>query len=177
MAGRRLLVRRGLAEAEPKRVRRPGAPGERSLRHLLAVSELYVDLVDQMRRGGQTACTFKAEPGSWWPNGRRGWLKPDAYVVLERERARDHWWVEVDLATESLPTVRGKVQAYLEFQARGERSPDDVTPWVLISTMTRPRCDAIRRMVRRLPGAEELVTVVESDNAAAHMMQVLREGA
>jgi hypothetical protein len=177
VAGRRLLVRRGLAAAERRRVRLPGAPGERSLRHLLAVSELSVDLVEQARADGQTACAFKAEPGSWWPNGRRGWLKPDAYVMLERDGARDHWWVEVDLATESLPTVRGKVQAYLDFQTRGERGPDDVMPWVLVSTVNRRRRDAIRHMVRRLPGAEELVTVVESEKAAAHMMQVLREGA
>jgi Replication-relaxation len=177
VAGRRLLMRRGLAQAEHGRVRRPGTPGERSLRHLLAVSQLSVDLVEQTRQGGQNACTFTAEPGSWWPNGRHGWLKPDAHVVLEREGARDHWWVEVDLATESLPTVRGKIQAYLDFQARGERGLDDVMPWVLIATVTRKRRDAIRHIVRRLPDAEELVTVVESEKAAAHMMQVLREWA
>ena len=175
VAGKQLLLRRGLAEAERTRVRRPGTPGERSLHHLLAVSQLYVDLIEQTRQDAQTACNFTAEPGSWWPSARGGWLKPDAYVVLERHGARDHWWVEVDRATESLPTVRGKIQAYLDFQARGERGPDDVTPWVLISTVTRQRRDAIRAMLRRLPEVEGLATVVESGKAAPHMMQVLRE--
>jgi hypothetical protein len=175
VAGRHLLVRRGLATAERTRVRRPGTPGERSLRHLLAVSQLYVDLIEQTRDDEQVSCRFQAEPGSWWPNGRGGWMKPDAYVVLERAGAWDHWWVEVDLATESLPTVRGKIGAYLDFQARGELGPDGVTPWVLISTVTSRRAEAARGLMRRVPGAEELVTVVLSEKTAVHMIQVLQE--
>ncbi len=48
-------------------------------------------------------------------------------------------------------------------------------PWVLISTTTAQRRDAIAGVVRRLAGAEELVTVVESTQAAAHMIHILRE--
>jgi hypothetical protein len=173
--GRRLLVRHGLAEADSRRVRRPGAPGERSLRHLLAVSDLYTELIEATRGDGQASCRFVTEPGCWWPNGRGGTLKPDAHVVLERDRVRDHWWVEVDLATESLPTVRSKVQMYLDFRALGERGPDDVMPWVLISTVSRPRAEALRVMLRRMPGADGLVSVVTREEAAAHMMQVMRE--
>jgi hypothetical protein len=174
-AGQRLIARRQLAAGVRVRVRRPGAPGRYALSHLLAVTELYVELCEQTRAAGVAVAEFKAEPGCHWPNGARGFLKPDAYVVLERPGARDHWWVEVDLATESLPTVRGKLQTYLDFQARGERGPDDTMPWVLISTTTAQRRDAIAGVVRRLAGAEELVTVVESTQAAAHMIQILRE--
>jgi hypothetical protein len=174
-AGQRLLKERQLAAGEAVRVRRPGAPGVHSLRHLLAVSELYVELTEQARAANVTLAVFKAEPGAHWPNGLRGWLKPDAYAVLERPGARDHWWIEVDLATESLPTVSAKVQTYLDFRRRGQYGPDDLTPWVLVSTVTTRRRDALAALVRRLPGADELVTVVTSTDAAAHMLTVLRE--
>jgi hypothetical protein len=175
VAGQRLMARRQLAAGERVRVRRPGAPGRYALNHLLAVAELYVELGEQTRAAGVDLAEFRAEPGCHWPNGTGGVLKPDAYVVLARPGVRDHWWVEVDLATESLPTIRGKIQTYLDFQRRGERGPDDTTPWVLISTTTARRRDAIAGVVRRLAGAEELVTVVLSTETAAHMIQILRE--
>jgi len=174
-AGQRLLIERQLAAGERVRVRRPGPPGIYSLRHLLAVSELYVQLVDLARASGLVLDTFRAEPGAHWPDGRGGVLKPDAYAVLARPGARDHWWIEVDLATESLPVVKAKLATYLDFQKRGERGPDDTMPWVLVSTVTQRRRDAIAAMARRLPGAADLVTVVVSTEAAAHMLGILHE--
>ena len=60
-------------------VRRPGAPGERTLQHILGVSELYVALAELGRTAGFTVAGFEAEPGCWWPNGLGGYVKPDAY--------------------------------------------------------------------------------------------------
>jgi len=175
VAGRQLVVRRQLGEAERLRVRRPGAPGERTLRHTLAVSELYAQLVEQAPAADARVATFRAEPGAWWPNGLGGFIKPDAYVVLGRGDVRDHWWAEVDLATESLPTIRAKIQTYLSFRERGARGPDEVLPWLVISTTTAKRRAAIAELVRRLPEAAELVTVVEGREAAETMLEILRE--
>ncbi len=174
-AGQRLMRQRQWADGAVARVRRPGPPGVYSLRHLLAVSELYVELTEQTGGAeGLRLATFKAEPGAHWPDGRGGVLKPDAYAVLERPGTRDHWWIEVDMATESLPTLRMKIQTYLDFRRRGERGPDDITPWVLVSTVTEQRRDAIRAVVRRLPGADGFVTVVVSTEAAGNMVEVLQ---
>lgn len=174
-AGTRLLTRNLVARGERVRVRRPGTPGERTLRHMTAVGELYVTLVELARTNGFGVSEYLTEPGCHWPNGLGGWLKPDAYAVLARGRVLDYWWIEHDEATESLPTIRRKIQAYLDFWRRGQRGPSDVVPRVLVSAITAQRRDAIAAVVRRLPGAEELVTVVESTNAAAYMTQVLRE--
>jgi hypothetical protein len=174
-AGTRLVTGRQLAAGEQVRVRRPGAPGERSLRHLLAVSELYVALTERARALDLVLATFKAEPGAHWPDGRGGVLKPDAYAVLERPGARDHWWCEVDMATESLPTVKAKLQSYLEFRRRGERGPDDLTPYVLVLAVTERRRDVIAAMVRRLPKAADFVRVIYLPKAADYMFEVLRE--
>jgi Replication-relaxation len=174
-AGQRLLTSRQLAAGERVRVRRPGPPGIYSLRHLLAVSELFVELTEQARASELSLATFKAEPGAHWPDGRGGVLKPDAYAVLERAGARDHWWIEVDLATESLPVVKAKLAAYVEFRRRGERGPDDTWPYVLVATNSERRRDVLAGVVRRLPEAEDFVRVVQLPDAAGYMFEVLRE--
>jgi hypothetical protein len=139
------------------------------------VAELYADLTEAARGEGVTLARFATEPGAWWPNGVGGWLKPDAYAVLERPGVRDHWWVEVDLATESVPTVRAKVAIYLDFRRRGQVGPDDLTPWLLVSTVTERRRSGLAAMVRRLPEARDFVTVVVHTDATAQLLKVLRE--
>lgn len=173
-AGHRLLIRRRLAKALPLRVRRAVTPGERSLRHMLAVSETYVQLIEQTRAQPDEQVRFRAEPGSWWSDGRGGRLKPDAYVRLRRGHLQDSWWLEVDLATESLPTIRSKVQAYLDFRRRDSRGPDEVMPWVLIATINAKRCEAIQTALHKLALPDGLVTVVELKDATEHMTRVLR---
>lgn len=174
-AGQRLLAERQLGNGERPRVRRPGAPGIYSLRHLLAVTELYAALVEQARATALSLDLFQAEPAAHWPDGRGGVLKPDAYTVLARPGARDHWWIEVDLATESLPTVKAKLQVYVDFRRRGERGPNDLTPWVLLATTTDQRREALTGLVRRLPEADDFVRVVLLPKAAEYMFEVLRE--
>jgi hypothetical protein len=174
--GQRLVAEWQHAQAAGTRVRRPGAPGERTLRHILGVSELYVSLVEHGRRDGFEVARFEAEPASWWPNGLGGYVKPDGYVMLTSGDVRDHWWIEHDQATEGLPTIRRKCETYLDFLRRGQLGPNGVVPRVLISTVTEPRRLAIARLVARLPPpAGELVRVVQADHAARMLSEVLRE--
>jgi hypothetical protein len=88
----------------------------------------------------------------------------------------DHWWVEHDEATESLPTVRRKIETYLDFWQRGGQGPQDVVPRVLISAITEQRAKALEGMMRRLPAlARDLVKVTTSARAAVQIYEVLRE--
>ncbi|MFC1402431.1 MULTISPECIES: replication-relaxation family protein [Streptacidiphilus] len=174
-AGARLLARSQLADGERVRVRRPGTPVERTMRHMLAVSELYVRLVETARRDGFGLREFKSEPGCYWPNGVGGLVKPDAYVRLVRDQVEDHWWIEHDEATESLPTVRRKLEAYLSFWNRGQLGPGGVMPRVLVSAVTAARAKAINATLPRGPEAEKIFAVVESQRAAEHMEEILLE--
>jgi hypothetical protein len=179
-AGQRLLrervQRRESRPDEHARVRRSVAPGSRTLAHTLAVTELYVRLVELSRVHGFTVAAFDAEPGAWWPNGLRGYLKPDAYVRLARGDVIDHWWVEQDMATEALPTIRAKLTAYLDFVARGQLGPQGLLPRVLVSTATAARREAVAVVVTRLPApAAELFAVVQDEQAARLLYEVLRE--
>jgi hypothetical protein len=167
-AGQRLLQSR-----EAVRVRRPGAPGERSVRHTLAVSQLAVELVEQSWLHGFGLADFLAEPACWWLDGAGGWMKPDAYAVLETPTVSDHWAIEVDLATESLPTLKRKLQTYVAYHDRGGLGPHDVMPRVLVTVPHERRQQQVRELITRLHGADRLVHVVRHEDAAAYLADVL----
>lgn len=168
-AGHRLVRMRANAELGGAS-RRPRVPGERFFAHALAVSELYASLVERSRLGRYTLDDFQAEPDAWVRDGLGSWLKPDAFAKLSRGDVSDYWWVEADLATESLPTVRGKLLAYLGFVERGQLGPDGIVPRVLIGVPTRARLTAVQRIVNALPTpADYMFRVVELTNAAAFM--------
>ncbi|CAI7977255.1 conserved hypothetical protein [Frankia sp. Hr75.2] len=170
-AGTRVLERRQTATGQPAeggRARRPRTPRPLFLAHALAGSDLYVSLRETERQTpGLTIEAFDAEPACWWPAGADNWLKPDAYVALATEQFIDHTWVEVDRATESLPTLHRKLLTYVSFVNRGGLGPGGVVPGVLVTVPDDARAELIRSAARRLPEpGPELVTVVLHDEAA-----------
>ena len=177
-AGERLLLLRRNLRKDDERIRRPGQPGERFVKHTLAVSELYVSLVERSRLDGYRVDEFWAEPAAWWPNGVGGWMKPDAYVALvalSTADVTDHWWIEVDLATEAVPTLRGKFLAYTDFANRGQLGPSGVVPRVLVTVPTEYRHQTMSHVVAGLPApADQLLSValheaaVDAVTAALH---------
>lgn len=178
VAGERLLrLRRNLSQSK-ERIRRPGTIGDRFVAHTLATSELYVQLVERAQAESFTLDDFQAEPAAWWPNGAGGWMKPDAYLSVSTGDITDHWWVEVDLATEATPTLRGKFLAYIDFVNLGQLGPGDVVPRVLVTVPTFERRDVIANVVAKLPApAEELFAVVLHDEAVGWLTAELSETA
>jgi Replication-relaxation len=177
-AGQRLVGERHAVDLPSRRSRRPGQPGERFQAHILAVSELYVSLASDagVPAAGVRLTSFDAEPAAWWPNGLGGWLKPDAYVQLTNDTFVDHWWVEVDQATESLPTIQRKLSAYLDFYRRGQLGPGDVMPRVLISAISQPRAESIHENIARLPEpADQLFRVSVHGNALRALLASFTE--
>jgi protein involved in plasmid replication-relaxation len=160
-AGQRLVRLRhpDLFESD-SRARRPWTPGRMFLSHSLAVSELYVSLIESSRTEGFLVEAYLAEPRSWWPNGIGGWLKPDAYLKLAEGEIIDHWWIEVDRATESLPTLRAKLATYLDFMAQGQLGPQGIMPRVLITVPDERRRTAVAELLQRLPDPASQLFVV-----------------
>lgn len=174
--GQRLIAHGQHADGQPLRVRRPGTPGDRTLKHALAVSDLFVGLVVLARSSGFVVAEFATEPACWWPNGLGGFVKPDAYVCLTLGDVVDHWWAEQDQATEALPTLRRKLETYLDFVGRGQLGPGGITPRVLVSTISERRREAIAGVVSRLPPpADKLFAVTVFDQATQYIATVLRE--
>lgn len=175
VAGERLLrLRRNLRD-DTERIRRPAPIGERFVAHTLATSELYVQLVERSRCDGFTVDEYLAEPAAWWPNGAGGWMKPDAYLSISAGNVTDHWWIEVDLATEAVPTLRGKFMAYLDFVVLGQLGPGDVVPRVLVTVPSAARLDVMASVTTKLPTpADELFVVTLHEQAVDTITAELR---
>jgi hypothetical protein len=168
-AGQRLLIPGGVA-------RKIDPPGERYMRHVLAVTELYVSLTEQARAGGLRLDQFKAEPASWWTDGRGSRIKPDGYVRVSNPDHADAWWLEVDLATEHLPTLKRKLGAYFDFYRQGQLGPDGIMPLVLVTAPSAKRCSDIVRLIRQFPSqGAELFTVALHNDAAEVIMRRLHQ--
>jgi hypothetical protein len=158
------------------RARRPGTPTTRFLAHSLAVSELYVGLVERARRDGLTVARFDTEPACWWQDSSGAWVKPDASLTLSTPEVDDSWMVEVDQSTESLPTVRRKLIAYLDLAERGEAEADGLLPRVLVCVPDAARLDGVRDLVTHLPEpSNELLHVVMHKDAVRYLWQKLHE--
>ncbi|HKR82499.1 MAG TPA: replication-relaxation family protein [Candidatus Saccharimonadales bacterium] len=170
----RLLIQRANGSAVPTLVRKASVPSDRFIAHILAVSELAVQLVEAERRGELRLRQFTAEPAAWWPNGQGGWLKPDAFIVVSNGAVDHLYWAEADRATESLATIGRKLRTYLDFVQRGQVGPRGAIPRVLITVPHLARQAAITGLVARLPPpAEELFRVALDRDATAAICQYL----
>jgi hypothetical protein len=147
--------------------RRGDVPGERYVRHVLAVAELYVSLIEHQRAGAWRLESFSAEPSSWWPDGLGGRIKPDGYIRVSGSDHFDSWWMEVDLATEHPMALKRKLAVYLDFYRRGQLGPDKIMPCVMVTVPDEKRRSEIDRLIRQLPlQAGELFTVALHNDAA-----------
>jgi hypothetical protein len=161
-AGKRLLVAGTVRSREP--------PGERYVRHVLAVAGLYVDLAEAAQEGELRLDRFDAEPASWWPDGQGGTLKPDGYVAVSAATHTDHWWVEVDLTTEHLPTLKRKFMVYVNFWQSGQLGPGNIVPRVLVTVLDTKRYSEVVRLIRQLPAESEKLFVVSVSKDAARVI-------
>lgn len=183
VAGQRLLplLAPELTGDRPQRARHPWTPGQRFLAHSLDISELYVRLREHERTGLVTLGRWAVEAAATYPNGFGGLLKPDATVLLQAGQIEDSWVIEVDRATESGPTLRHKLLAYIDCANAGQLGPDGVIPRVLVAvsherhSIVEKRCTAIHELIADLPEpALQLIHTVRFDQAVPHLMHALR---
>lgn len=140
--------------------------------HMLAVAELYVRLMEVERSGSADLLAFHAEPACWrhftGSGGELVIVKPDAYArvgVGDLERSA---FIEVDLATETLPTILQKCLRYVGYWRSGvEQQRYGVFPLVVWLVPSQQRLDRIRGAIGRLAvEAQDLFVVAEADDGA-----------
>jgi Replication-relaxation len=154
--GQRLFAN---ARVKGRRLRAPWPVGLPFVQHTLAVAELYVRLRELEARGTIRLVHFTAEPISWY-RLTQGVLKPDAWAVFETAEWEEHWWLEVDRATESLPTVERKLRQYVLFAQSGQVGPLGMTPRVLLTVPSPERLTAVRQVIDSLPPPADLLIEV-----------------
>lgn len=134
--------------------RRPGSPTERFLKHCLAVADVHVLLNQHRRIEAIEDVTVQVEPASWrtyqGPGGERRWLQPDLYAEITTNDFLDRHFIEVDLGTESLPTLIKKCQQYEDYRRSGvEQAHSGSFPLVVWLFMDGHRAAKLSAAVRR----------------------------
>jgi Replication-relaxation len=152
--GQRVVGRAGpVGGSRPRRAWTPSRP---FLRHALAVSELYVRLVEVARMAPFVIEAFDAEPGSWRAfTGSAGevvFLKPDAFIRLGADEFTHSTFVEVDCGTESRTALAVKFDRYRLYWASGaEQRRHGVFPRVLWLVPERKRYQQVLDAASRQP--------------------------
>lgn len=153
--------------------RRHHEPSFAFLAHTLAVTDIHVQLTEAASIGAFQLTTFQVETEAWRPYvapaGAQRTLKPDLMVIVSSNDYDDHWYVEVDLGTESLPVLLRKSAAYAEYR-RTERAQAEhgVFPRVLWLLPTPARVVRLQTAIAneaRLP--DRLFTCITAEDLVA----------
>jgi hypothetical protein len=169
LGGQRVL----LAAESRRRVRRPHTPGERYLAHVLAVAQLYVELMETQRWGALDVVGFDPEPACWraylGPYSARAMLKPDASMKLGVGEYVFSWLLELDRATEAIGTIERKARAHFAYHRSGDaHRTHGVSPRVIWVVPDEHRVRQVTAALSRLPAeAGRLFAVATSVNAVA----------
>jgi hypothetical protein len=130
------LVQEDSGHGTPRRRKEPSA---RHLDHCLAIADCYLAIIAATGTHSIDVVAVETEPASWRSylaaSGARETLKPDLYLVTTDGEYEDHWFIEVDRGTESLPTLVRKCRQYERYRRTGtEQSEREVFPrvvWVM----------------------------------------------
>lgn len=168
------VVGQRLIDPSPRRQwRKPWTPNVRILDHTLAVSDLYVELINADRSGVLELLSFTTEPRCWrpfvGPGGARMILKPDAHLIVGTGETEHHVWIEVDRSTESLTWITEKAKAYHRYFLTGrEQTTTGVFPRALWLAPDPRRASQLAEALSRLPAEHwQLHQVTTSDQVLA----------
>jgi hypothetical protein len=129
------LVGDRLLRSEPDQPRaRRKEPSLRWLEHCLAIASVHLTLRDLAAAHHIELLQVQTEPRCWRTAASFGdrVLKPDLFAVTASGDYEDHWFVEVDRATESLPTLLRKCAQYEDYRRTGtEQHARGVFPLVV----------------------------------------------
>lgn len=148
--GHRLLRSRAITAG----TQRPRSePGLRFLEHCLAVADVHLELVSAERAGALELSEVHLEPAAWrtylGPAGERLTLKPDLFAVTAVGDYEDHWFLEVDRGTESLPTLLRQCRQYETYRRSGQQQEQSaVFPLVVWIVPEGARKERLSRALR-----------------------------
>ncbi|MEV7828364.1 replication-relaxation family protein [Microbacterium enclense] len=153
-----------LTRPEGARRRRFAAASTPFLTHTLAVTDVHVALITEARTGAFAIERVTIEPDSWRPflttAGSASILKPDLAVHLATTDFDDHWYIEVDLGTESVPVLLTKCAAYTAYRATGRAQTEHgVFPRVLWLLPTPARVARLRAAINEDPRLDDRLFV------------------
>lgn len=151
--GERVLRR---LRGEPGR-RRYIEPSPNFAAHTLAVADFAIDVYELARRASLDVLELETEPDCWRPftgaSGSREWLKPDLFAVVADAESESHSFIETDLASEHVPKILRKCDAYMRYYRAGvEQVGRGLFPAVVWVVPSEERATQLRSAIRGHPG-------------------------
>lgn len=145
-----------LTRADGGSRRRVQEPSFTFLAHSLAATETHVQLQVADRAGSFRLTSVQVETEAWrdyvTPSGARSILKPDLMVTVSNDEYDDHWYIEIDLGTEWLPTLLRKCRAYEDYRRTGRAQAEHgVFPRVLWVLPTMARVERLNAAIAAEP--------------------------
>lgn len=139
-----------LTRGERSSRRRVREPSFAFLQHTLAVTEIHIQIWEAANTGGFRLTNVEVETEAWRDyvatGGVKTVLKPDLRITIGSDAFDDHWYVEVDRGTESLPVLLRKSSAYEEYRRTGRAQAElGVFPCVLWLMPDTARAERDRR--------------------------------
>lgn len=168
LAGQALLF-----SGRMSRRRRPVEPSFPFVRHQLAIAEVVVRLQQAHDHGVLGLMDVETEPDCWrsftGPDGAPARLKPDLFVRTGLGDLEELAFLEIDLGTESLPTIETKLRTHARYAATGrELQRWEVIPRVVFVVASRHRRDRLTDLFDRQPRPlRKLFAVRELDDIVA----------
>jgi hypothetical protein len=122
------------------------------LDHTLAVTETNVRLHEAEEDGLFSLDGVEVETEAWrdyvTSSGAKSVLKPDLKVTIGSDEYADHWYLEIDRGTESLPVLVRKSRAYEEYRRTGRgQAEHGVFPRVLWVLPDSGRVERLRTAI------------------------------
>ena len=154
-------------------------PSLRFLAHCLAVADVHLVIRQLQLDPGVVSTDVQVEPRSWRRyaglGGEARWLQPDLASVVSTDQYDDRWFIEVDLGSESLPTLLRKCGQYESYRASGiEQEAHEAFPLVLWVFTKPERAERLRHSVARSP---RLTPQLYRFATPANLVSVLMEAA
>jgi hypothetical protein len=146
-----------LTRGEDGARRRFHEPSFPFLTHTLAVTDIHVQLEEAANAGAFRLSAVQVETEAWRPyvasGSAQSILKPDLMVTVSGDDYDDHWYVEVDLGTESLPVLLRKSATYEEYRRTGRAQAEHgVFPRVLWILSAPARVARLKSAIAADPG-------------------------
>ena len=146
------VLRTHLGQERHSRLR-PYEPSTSFLDHTLAVAEVVITLQEISSNGRVVVLHFQLEPECWrsylGPSGETRTLKPDLALVTRSSGFEDHWFIEVDRATEPPNRVIKKCLQYQEYLATGrEQARVGLFPAIMWAVPNERRRDQLSRRLQ-----------------------------
>jgi hypothetical protein len=158
--------------------RRFKEPSATFVDHTLALAQTVVDLIDRHDAGSVEILRIEAEPRCWRrfdAASSREVLRPDLFAALAVKEFEYHWFVEIDLGTETMGRRLVKCKQYEAYYRSGsEQAAHDLFPKVLWAMPTQELADELRH---RIDCASGLTSEIFAVASRAELVATLTGGA